>query len=196
MSFHFATRNIDLSRPGTPFGYDVSGVEAHKTRLKNDIFELAGVPNLSDEAFSGTRSGEALKYKLFGLEQRRMDKEKFFAKGLRVRYKLLENLKRSVSEFFGPPVDLSFGFTPNQPKAYLDELRAFNEAGGQLSEETMLSLLSFVDDVPAEIERMQDERKSPVNLEDLLHAARYEQARQKDLSLRQEEGSPEEGAAI
>lgn len=170
--------------------YDVAGAEAYKTRLKNDIFELSGVPNLSDEAFSGTRSGEALKYKLFGLEQRRMDKEQFFAKGLRVRYKLLENLKRAVSEFSGPPVTLDFTFTPNAPKAYLDELTTYTNAGGELSEETMLSLLSFVDDVSAEMERLKEERgPSRLSLDDMIHAKKHDRAREADAGVRAEEGA-------
>ncbi len=162
--------------------YDVAGVEAHKTRLKNDIFELAGVPNLSDEAFSGQRSGEALKYKMFGLEQRRQDKEKFLAKGFRVRYKLLENLKEAVKEYSGPEPSLTFKFTPNLPKAYLDELQAFTNAGGELSQETMLGLLSFVEDVPSEQEKILAEGV-PERLEVDKDEVRYDQARQKDAGV-------------
>lgn len=163
--------------------YDVAGVEAHKTRLKNDIFELAGVPNLSDEAFSGQRSGEALKYKMFGLEQRRQDKEKFLTKGFRVRYKLLENLKEAVREYSGPEPTLTFKFTPNMPKAYLDELQAFTNAGGELSQETMLGLLSFVEDVPSEQEKISAERE-PMRVEVDEDEVRYDQARQADTGVR------------
>ncbi|MDI9497267.1 MAG: phage portal protein [Bacillota bacterium] len=142
--------------------YDVAGVEAYKARLKEDIFSQASVPNLSDEAFAGNRSGEALKYKLFGLQQKRSDKEKFLAKGFRVRYKLLENLKRNVQEYSGDPVQLDFQFSQNLPTAYLEELQAFINSGGQLSQETMLSLLSFVDDVQQEMERVEAENAVPV----------------------------------
>ncbi len=138
--------------------YDVQGVESYKTRLKEDIFNFASIPNLSDEQFAGNQSGEALKYKIFGLQQKRNDKEKFLAKGFRVRYKLLENLKRTVKEFTGDPVQLAFDFTPNLPTAYLEELKAFVDAGGTLSQETMLGLLSFVDNVESELDRITSER--------------------------------------
>lgn len=138
--------------------YDVAGVEAYKTRIKDDIFNFASIPNLSDEKFAGNQSGEALKYKMFGLQQKRNDKEKFLAKGFRVRYKLLENLKRSVKEFSGEPVQLTFDFTPNLPTAYLEELKTFIDAGGELSQETKLELLSFVEDASKEQERIAAER--------------------------------------
>lgn len=149
------------SQPGKAYyltkSYDVAGVEAYKDRIKEDIFTTASVPNLSDSAFAGTQSGEALKYKLFGLQQKRSDKEKYFAKGLRVRYKLLENLKRNVSEYTGDPADLSFSFSANLPTAYLEELRDFTNAGGRISQETMLSLLSFVEDPVEEKVKLEGE---------------------------------------
>lgn len=167
--------------------YDANGVEAHKSRLKNDIFNLSAVPNLSDEAFSGQRSGEALKYKMFGLEQRKQDKEKFLAKGFRVRYKLLENMKEAVNEYSGEIPTLSFKFTPNLPKAYLEELQTFTNAGGELSQETMLGLLSFIEDVPGEQERIKAEQSenAPEVDEDEY---RYDKARRALTGIRQEEG--------
>lgn len=139
--------------------YDVQGVEAYKTRLRDDIFNLSSTPDLSDQAFSGNQSGEALKYKMYGLQQKRNDKERFLSKGFRVRYKLLENIKRATNEYTGEPVELTFAYTPNLPKAYLEELQAFRNSGGQLSQETMLSLLSFIDSVEDEKERIESEKE-------------------------------------
>ena len=139
--------------------YDVQGVEAYKTRLRDDIFNLSSTPDLSDQAFSGNQSGEALKYKMYGLQQKRNDKERFLSKGFRVRYKLLENIKRATNEYTGEPVELTFAYTPNLPKAYLEELQAFRNSGGQLSQETMLSLLSFIDSVEDEKERIENEKE-------------------------------------
>lgn len=140
--------------------YDVAGVEAYKDRIKEDIFTTASVPNLSDRMFGGNQSGEALKYKLFGLQQKRSDKEKYFAKGLRIRYKLLENLKREVREYTGESADLYFSFSANLPKAYLEELKEYTNAGGRISQETMISLLSFIEDPVEEMERMTAESET------------------------------------
>lgn len=139
--------------------YDVAGTEAYKSRIKQDIFSGASVPDLSDDAFAGQQSGEALKYKMFGLQQKRNDKEKFFAKGLRIRYKLLENIKRKVSEYTEKDEpELTFKFTANLPKAFLEELKAFRDSGGEISNESMLALLSFVEDVKEELDRLQKEK--------------------------------------
>lgn len=45
----------------------ISGIHEYTERLKKDIHSFSFVPNISDESF-GTSSGEALKFKLFGLE--------------------------------------------------------------------------------------------------------------------------------
>lgn len=170
--------------------YDVQGVEAYKDRLKLDILSFANTPNLTDESFSGNQSGEALKWKMFGLQQKCNNKERFFAKGLRVRYKLLENLKRAVKEFTGDPVELGFSFTPNQPAAYLDELEKFTAAGGRVSEETMLKLLSFIDDPTQEMQLINNElkgRAEAVKPEDPWEAE-YDQSSGASAELRAGEG--------
>lgn len=131
--------------------YDVAGVEKYKDRIKTDIYTQSNIPDLSDTNFSGNQSGEAMKYKTFGLEQKRADKEKYFAKSLRVRYKLFENLMRATHQYTGDAIVLNFSFTPNLPQAYLEELKTFVSAGGRVSLETMLDLLSFIPDSKEEL---------------------------------------------
>ena len=41
---------------------------------------FTNTPDMTDENFSGNQSGEAMKYKLFGLEQRTAIKEGLFRK--------------------------------------------------------------------------------------------------------------------
>lgn len=149
--------------------YDVQGVEAYKTRLKEDIFSLAHVPNLSDNNFSGNRSGEALKYKLYGLQQVASDKEKFLTKGFRVRYQLLTNLKHAVSELTTNEQPLSFTFTANRIDTRLEELESFTKSGGEISNRTKLEALSFVQDPLAEEERLEEERQPIDVYDDITH---------------------------
>ena len=77
--------------------YDVQGTEAYKDRLNSDIHMFTNTPNMKDDNFSGTQSGEAMKYKLFGLEQRTKTKEGLFTKGLRRRAKLLETILKKYT---------------------------------------------------------------------------------------------------
>ena len=48
-------------------------------------------------------------------------------------------------------------FTPNLPKAILEELKSLVDAGAELSQETILGLASFVPDVQAELKRVNKE---------------------------------------
>lgn len=140
--------------------YDVQGVEAHKTRIKDNIYEIAMVPNLSDEKFSSNQSGEAMKYKLFGFQQMTATKQRIFKKNLVRRYRLLFNLKSEVNELDNSDLKgLKITFTPNMPKAILEELKALIDSGVEISQETLLGLASFIEDVQTELEKVKKERK-------------------------------------
>ena len=137
--------------------YDVNGVEAYKNRIHDNIHEIAMIPDLTDQSFSGTQSGEAMKYKLFNFEQMTANKQRSFKKGLTRRYRLLFNIKQAVSDLTNSDIKgLQIRFTPNMPKAVLDELKALVDSGAEISQETMLGLASFIDDVPAEMDRVKE----------------------------------------
>ena len=140
--------------------YDVEGTEAYKRRITEDIHKFSNTPNMNDENFASNTSGVAMKYKLFGLEQARASKEAMFSKGLRQRYKLIANVKGALSEF-DKDLNLSkltITFTPNFPEATETELKAFVDAGGELSQETLLGTLSFVENAQEELERIEKEK--------------------------------------
>lgn len=161
--------NPDGSRSETSAGYiykeyDVSGTEAYKDRLQNDIHKISFVPDLTDKEFSGTQSGEAMKYKIFGFIQDVGTSQRGFTKGLMRRYRLLMNMKKYTRETSGADIEgLEIKYTPNLPKAVLDELRAIIGAGGEISQETLLSLASFIEDVQAELDRVKEEQAEREN---------------------------------
>ncbi len=141
--------------------YDVAGTEAYKERLQKDIHKISFVPDLTDEAFGGTQSGEAMKYKLFGFQQLAKTSQRGFKKGLMRRYRLLLNIKNYVNEADNVDLgDFTITFTPNLPKAVLEELKALADAGAQFSQETLLELASFVEDAQTEIDRVKEEQES------------------------------------
>ncbi len=140
--------------------YDVNGVEAYKERVRKGIHEISMIPDLTDTNFSGVQSGEAMKYKMFGFNQMTAVKQRLFKKSLVRRYRLLFNLKSSVSEIDNSDLKgLRIIFTPNLPKAILEELKTLIDSGAILSQETMLGLASFIDDVQAELDRVEEESK-------------------------------------
>lgn len=144
--------------------YDVTGAEAYKDRVRKDIHGIALVPDLLDEAFAGTQSGEAMKYKLFGFTQAMRTAQNGFKKGLKRRYRLLLNVKNAVQEADNTDLGaLQIKFTPNLPKAILDELKTLVEAGAEFSQETLLGLASFVEDIQAEMDKLQKEKDDAAN---------------------------------
>ncbi|WP_253345729.1 phage portal protein [Staphylococcus equorum] len=146
--------------------YDVQGSEAYKTRLQNDIHKFTNTPDLTDENFTGTQSGEAMKYKLFGLEQARAVKERLFKKGLTKRYKLLFNNLNILGTKTHDHEELDIAFTPNLPKSMKDNVEVVNLLAGTVSEKTRLGLLDFVDDPDAELERLQQEEDEQLSRAD------------------------------
>ncbi|WP_077301607.1 phage portal protein [Virgibacillus pantothenticus] len=141
--------------------YDVAGSEAYKGRVQTDIHKFTFTPDLNDENFSGVQSGEAMKYKLFGLEQIRITKERLFKRSLNRRYKLINNVMALAQEAKEGEFDgLTFKFTPNLPKSTKEAVDMFNSLGGQLSEKTKLKTIPMIVEKPEEeLEQLREERK-------------------------------------
>lgn len=125
--------------------YDVNGTEAYKNRLANDIHRFSRIPNLEDDHFNATSSGIALLYKMIGLEQVRKDKETFFTKALRRRYELISNIHKTINKPLIEADKLTFTFHPNVPQDVWNEIKAYIEAGGVVSQETLMNNASFTD---------------------------------------------------
>lgn len=83
------------------------------------------------------------------------------------RYRLLFSLKSSISEMDNSDLKgLRVIFTPNLPKAILEELKSLVDAGAELSQETILGLASFVPDVQAELKRVNKETQKQIGIFD------------------------------
>lgn len=149
--------------------YDVNGVESYKDRISRNIHMFTNTPDMTDENFSGNQSGEAMKYKLFGLEQRTAIKEGLFRKGLRRRYKLIGEIMSVNRELDKDNIkDLVFTFTRNLPKSLTEEMQMFVNAGGEISQKTLMSLVSFIDNPQQEAERIKQEQEEKIKHSDEL----------------------------
>src|SRR5699024_10206839 len=137
--------------------YDVKGTEAHLKRLVNDVHGISNVPDLNDVNFSGTQSGESMKYKLLGLDQVCGVKAKMIKKGLLRRYKLIASLRSSIKQI--DDIDLSnvsITFSYNLPKAVTTDLQAYTAAGGSISDQTLMSLFpAIISNPDAELKALE-----------------------------------------
>ncbi|MEG0450452.1 MAG: phage portal protein [Lysinibacillus sp.] len=132
-------------------------VEILKDAIKTDIHEFSLVPNLTDENFASNSSGVAMKYKLFGLEQLAVIKERYFVQGLRKRLKLFANIltvKAKAVEVAGVLITMIRNLPENE--ATLQEL---SQLGIEVSNETLLAQLPFDIDVKDEMTRVELQRE-------------------------------------
>ena len=129
-------------------------------RLERLIFQISMVANISYENF-GTSSGIALKYKLLAMSNLAKTKERKFTAGMNRRYKLI--FSNPVSGMKKDDwVKIRYQFTLNYPANLLEESQIAGNLSGITSQETQLKVLSIVDNVQQEIERMEAEEEDPV----------------------------------
>ena len=159
------SRTMDASFLAKP---DADGSQEHLLdRLHQLIFQLSMVVNISDESF-GTASGIALKYKLTAMYNLFRVKARKFTAGVNRRYRLL--FSSPIAQTHGVAADdwisVKAAFTPNFPANISDEADVVMKLDGVVSRETQLSLLSCVDDVMAEIGRINEEQEERLNQDD------------------------------
>jgi len=140
-------------------------IEHHLDRLEDNIYRFAKSVNFKDEAFAGTVTGIAMKFKMFGLESKCIISERKFTAALRTQYKILS----SVWAAKGSKVDylnITFAWTRNFPLNLLDEAETSSKLKGLVSEKKRLGLLSFIDDPEAEMKAMEEENADIPNLDE------------------------------
>lgn len=146
-----------------------TATENYKNRLDRDIHKFSMVPPMTDENFAGNVSGEAMKYKLLGLETLTGFKEQSFRMGLARRNELIANtlsFKNQVINKNLPTYDYTViepVFTRNIPKNNKELVEMFNNLSQDVSHETRLNLLSdIVPDPKAEIEKLKKEEEKEI----------------------------------
>ena len=126
-------------------------------RLEKLIFQISMVANISDENF-GTASGIAMKYKLQAMSNLEKTKERKFTSGVNRRYKLI--FSNPVSGMKKDDwVKIHPHFTPNFPANLQEEAEIARNLEGMVSQETQLGVLSIVDNVQDEMEKIKSEQQ-------------------------------------
>ena len=111
---------------------------------------------MTDENFSSNASGVAMKYKVMGMENVASVKERKFKKGLQRRIELLSNiLNLTYGSFDWRAIEITF--TRNLPVNVIEVANMINNLRGIVSNETLLLQLPFVEDVAAELQRIEEE---------------------------------------
>lgn len=136
-----------------------STVENMKTRIDRDIHKFSKCPNLSDENFASNASGVAIKYKMVGTENLISVKERKFKKGLQRRLELISVVQGiKLTPFDWRAIDIIF--TRNLPSNDTEIAEVVNKLSNIVSTETLLAQIPFVEDVQAEMDRLEKEKES------------------------------------
>lgn len=130
-----------------------SYAQNNKNRLNQDIHKFSMIPDMQDKEFSGNSSGVALGYKLLALEQLAAQKEMHFKKAINQRLQLM-------IDFYSLKIkatDIQKVFTRNVPKNLVEAADTAQKLQGIVSHETILSILPFIEDAKAELEKIKAE---------------------------------------
>lgn len=132
-------------------------------RTEQLFFRACQVPDLSDEHF-GTASGEALKWRLLGMDNLAASVKRSITESLKRRYRLIFGNPISLTHNVLPDdwLELSMHWTRNLPTNVSDEADTAQKLDGIVSKETQLSVLSIVDSVQNELERIEEEREKEI----------------------------------
>ena len=109
----------------------------------------------------------ALSYKLLGLENKAVDKESNFKKGLQRRFEIICNFLNTKGSNFDFR-DISITFTRNKPINELEAVQIANMLKGLVSEITVLQNIPQVSDVTEELERLEKENEDYTDLDNLV----------------------------
>ena len=126
-------------------------------RLERLAHKISMIPDINSESF-GNASGVALEYKLQPMSNLAKNLDRKIIKSMKKRYKIFCTLSANV-----PNKDawkgIEFTTVRNLPKNNLEEAQTASQLEGIVSKETQLKVLSIVEDVKAELERIEKEKK-------------------------------------
>lgn len=142
---------------------DESGIAILRDSLLEDIHKVTYIPNMNDRNFSGNVSGEAMKYKLFGLLQLMSVKSRYLVRGLRQRLEIFANFLK-ISDSSVDIDGVKIKLKPNLPINTTDIISQIVQAhqAGILPLKVLLTWLPDIDNVDEVIEQLQEEKEEAI----------------------------------
>jgi len=138
-----------------------TAIENFKKNLDEAIHKFSKAPNVTDEKFSGTASGESQKYKVFTTDQIIELKKRKFHSALIKRLELICEYLRIKQGIDLDYREIAINFQDNKPYDELSNAQTVKQlldAGA--SRQYAFSKLKGIDDVSEELERQRQEREA------------------------------------
>lgn len=134
-------------------------VKTHGDSLKQDITDISGSINITDEAFGGgSNTGIALKYKVYALELSSAKTEKLFANSTR---RIFEILCRYWTQIDGTEYQakwITVERKRNLPANVMEEADFLQKTDGLISKRTAYSQVSFISNPQYELDLLAKEK--------------------------------------
>lgn len=167
--------------------FDESQIQVLSQALADDIHKITAVPNMNDKNFMGNVSGEAMKYKLFGLLQLLATKQRYLSKGIQQRLKLLAN----IINIKGQHVDAAgatITIVPNIPVNMADIIGNIKNAEGIIPQQIALGWLPGTNSPDELIAMLNAEKQEAMDRQASMIALNAEGGVQSNLDDDDDEG--------
>lgn len=146
--------------------YDASGIESNDDRTVADILRFTSLIDFTDESMGGNQSGIGFRFKGWGSDNDRKNKERMVKKALMRRLRLLaeswtlkESLNDATDNIYDRVNEVSILFTPNVPQSDEEIMKVISGMVGIVSDETLCEMAEKLTGVSAqdEIKRLKKE---------------------------------------
>lgn len=135
-------------------------IENYKNRINKDIHKFSFTPDFTDEAFGTNVPGISLKLKLLTAEELRANKEMFFTESLQKRMDLIANYLNMANGHDIIRNEIQIVFSDVLPQNLLELAQIVQGLTQDVSTETRLSLLPFIEDPSAEMLKKEKEEEA------------------------------------
>lgn len=134
-----------------------SWVENFKLRVNKDIHKFSFTPDFADESFGTNLPGVSLRLKLLTAEELRNTKEMYFRESLSRRMDLIASYLNIINNSEVVRNQIQMQFSDSLPQNILELTQIVQNLSQDVSTETRLSLLPFIENPADEIEKKADE---------------------------------------
>jgi len=121
------------------------------TNINDTIHKIANSPDFNDDKFMA-QSGVAMKFKLTGMENMASNIEANMTKAIQKRIELICEVLSMTGESIWR--DINIIFTRNLPSNDVEVANMINTLRGLVSDETLISLLPFINDAKEEMDKV------------------------------------------
>lgn len=136
-----------------------SWVENFKLRTNKDIHKFSFTPDFADESFGTNLPGISLRLKLLTAEELRNTKEMYFRESISKRMDLIASYLNIINNDELVRNQIQMQFSDSLPQNILELTQIIQNLSQDVSTETRLSLLPFIENPADEIEKKANEEQ-------------------------------------